>query len=249
MKKTLITTIVATAVTLAAFAETSTPTVSGATMDNLYPWQSSASAGLTLTRGNSQTLLFTADVQTQKKMPENEFMLGLGGAYGDQNSKDTVNNYKAFGQWNHLFTERFFGYVRADALRDIIADLDYRFTVGPGVGYYLIKETNTTLAVEAGAAFEAQKLGKKDDTFVTARLAERFEHKFSDRARVWQSVEFLPQVDKLDNYLVNFEIGLEASLTKSFSLKTYLDDNYQNRPAAGKLKNDLKLVAAVAYKF
>lgn len=242
--------MVAAAGLMAAFADnTATTAVPGATMDQQYPWQSSASAGLTLTRGNSQTLLFTADVQTQKKMPENEFLLGLGGAYGDQDSKETVNNYKAFGQWNHLFTERLFGYVRADALRDIIADLDYRLTIGPGAGYYLIKETNTTLAVEAGAAFEAQKLGGKDDSFATVRVAERFEHKFSDKARVWQSVEFLPQVDKLDNYLVNFEIGLEASLTKAFSLKTYLDDTYQNRPASGKLKNDLKLVAAVAYKF
>ena len=81
------------------------------------------------------------------------------------------------------------------------------------------------------------------------RLGERFEHKFNDRARVWESVEFLPQVDKFDNYLVNFEIGVEAALTKSFSLKTFLDDNYQNQPALGKLKNDAKLIAAIAYKF
>jgi len=122
-------------------------------------------------------------------------------------------------------------------------------TLGPGAGYYLIKETNTFLAVEGGAGLETQKLGRKSDTFATVRFAERFEHKFSDKARVWQSVEFLPQIDKWDNHVVNFEIGLEAALTKSFSLKTYLDDTYQNQPAAGKQKNDVKLVAAVAYKF
>jgi putative salt-induced outer membrane protein YdiY len=213
------------------------------------PWESSVSAGLTLTRGNSDTLLFTADFLTQRKTPFDEYKIGLGGAYGDQNSKQTVNTYKVFGQWNHLFTERFFGYVRTDGLRDIIADVGYRLSVGPGAGYYLLKETNTTLAVEAGGAFEAEKLDGTENNFATLRLAERFEHKFSNRARFWESVEFVPQVDKFDNYLVNFEIGLEAALSKSFSLKTYLDDNYQNRPARRKLKNDAKIIAAVGYKF
>jgi putative salt-induced outer membrane protein YdiY len=213
------------------------------------PWESSVSAGLTLTRGNKQSMLFSADLQTAKKTPLNEYSLGLAAAYGNQNQQDTVNNYKAFGQWNHLFSERFFGYMRGDALRDVIADLDYRFSIGPGAGYYFIKAKHTTLAVEAGLGEEFQNLGGADSAFTTARLGERFEHKFSDRARLWQNVELLPQVDKLDNYVVNFEIGIEASISKSFSLKTYLDDSYQNRPAAERLKNDAKIVSGVSYKF
>ncbi len=232
-------------------AALSSVTMSSAVMpeSSKYPWKSSVSAGLTLARGNKNATMFTADFQTQKKTPFDEYHLGLGAAYGEQNSVETVNNYKVFGQWNHLFTPRFFGYLRTEGLRDSIANLDYRLTLGPGVGYYLIKGTNTTLALEAGSAFEFQRLGGEDQTFVTARLADRFEHKISDRARLWQSVEILPQVDKLENYVINFEIGAEAAITKSFSLKTYFDDTYANRPAAGRLKNDAKLVAGVAYKF
>jgi len=214
-----------------------------------YPWKKSVSSGLTLARGNKNATMFTADFQTQRKTPFDEYHLGLGAAYGEQNSVETVNNYKAFGQWNHLFTPRFFGYLRTEGLHDSIANLDYRLTLGPGAGYYLIKGTNTLLAVEAGGAFELQRLGGEDQTFVTARLAERFEHKINEHARLWQSAEILPQVDKLENYVVNFEIGAEAAITRSFSLKAYLDDTYANRPAAGHLKNDAKLVAGVSYKF
>ena len=212
-------------------------------------WNSSISAGLSLTRGNSQTMLFSADFLTEKKTPVNEYSLGAAIAYGTQNSADTINNYKGFAQWNHLFSDRFFGYVRTDALRDIISDIDYRLSIGPGAGYYLIKATNTTLAVEGGVDAEFQNLGGHDQQFATLRIAERFEHKFTERARVWQRVEFLPQVDKFDNYVVNFEIGVEAAISKSFSLKTYLDDTYANQPAAGRLKNDAKIVAGVSYKF
>jgi len=213
------------------------------------PWKSSISAGLTLTRGNANTTLFTTEFLTAKKTPKNEYSLGLGTAYGSQGSTETINNYKAFDQWNHLFTDRFFGYVRAAALRDLIADLDYRLTVGPGAGYYLIKETNTTLAAEAGGGMEIQRLGGVDQQFSTLRLAERFEHKFVDRARLWQCVEFVPQADKLDNYVVTFEIGVETAISKSFCLKTYLDDTYDNRPATARLKNDAKIVSGITYKF
>jgi putative salt-induced outer membrane protein YdiY len=56
-------------------------------------------------------------------------------------------------------------------------------------------------------------------------------------------------VDRFDNYVINFEIGVETGLTKSLGLKTFLDDNYDNRPAPGKLKNDAKLVTALTYRF
>jgi putative salt-induced outer membrane protein len=242
--------IIAAAGIMAAFAETKTDTsANGLVPQKKYPWESSASAGLTLTRGNSETLLFTAELLTQKKTRDNEFLFGINGAYGSQKSAETVNNYKAFGQWNHLFTGHLYGYARAEALRDHVADLDYRLTIGPGIGYYLIKNTNTFLAAEAGVGLEVERLGGKDETFGTFRLAERFEHKFNEHARVWQTVEFLPQMDEFDNYVMNFEIGVEAAISKTFSLKTYLDDTFQNHPAAGRKKNDVKIVAAVAYKF
>lgn len=212
-------------------------------------WKSSISAGVTLTRGNKSSTLLTADFLTQKKTAFDEIMLGIGGAYGQQDSNDTVNNYKAHGQWNRLFSERFFGYLRAEGLQDRIKDIDYRLTIGPGAGYYFIKNTNTLLAVEAGIGFEAQRLGGEDENFATLRIADRFEHKFGERARLWQSVEILPQADRLENFVVNFEIGLETSITKTFSQKTYLVETFANRPAAGRKKNDVKIVAGLAYKF
>jgi putative salt-induced outer membrane protein len=215
-----------------------------------YPWDSSASAGLTLTRGNSQTLLATATVLTGKKTPDDEISLGADGSYGTANSVENVDSLHGFSQYNQLFSEKFFGYARAEALHDAIADLQYRISVGPGVGYYFLKETNTTLAGEAGANFVTQRLGGLGDSYATLRLAERFEHKFGGSgARVWENVEILPQVDKFNNYLVNAEIGIEASISKRTSLKTFLQDNFNNDPAASRQKNDVKLVSGLSFKF
>lgn len=226
-----------------------------------YPWTNSVTGGLTLMRGNIDTTLVSAQYDITKKTPKNEFTGTTGLAYGEQNSSQTVNNYKGSFQWNHLFTPHTYSYLRADGLHDYIADINYRLTVGPGAGYYLLKQTNFTLAVEAGVNFEGQSFGTEASSnnaagsgyqggaFATMRLADKLEYKINNHARIWQSVEVLPEVDQWDNYLVNFEVGAEASFTKSFSLKTYLDDNFDSRPAAEHVKNDLKLVTGIAYKF
>ena len=212
-------------------------------------WQISAALGLSVTKGNSDTLLFTANVQAGRKWAKNEVSLGADAAYGENNSAKNVERYHAFAQYNRLLTERLYTFGRADFLRDTIADLGYRVTLSPGFGYYFIKDEKSRLSGEAGPGFVFERQGNANDNYVTLRLAERFEHKFTAHTRLWQAMEFLPQVDDFNNYIINAEIGLETDLTDKMSLRTFLQDTYDNVPAPGRKKNDLKLVTAIAYKF
>jgi putative salt-induced outer membrane protein YdiY len=219
-------------------------------LTNKPAWESSIGLGFTLTRGNSDTLLATGNFQTHKKTLEDEISLGADGAYGENDSVQNVNSAHGFSQYNHLFSDRFFGYLRADALHDEIADLQYRITLSPGAGYYFLRQTNTSLAGEFGPAMVFERLGDDDNNYVTLRLAERFEHKFTENnARVWESTEFLPQINDFNNFVVNAELGLEASVSKKISLQAYVQDNYINEPATGRQQNDLRIVSGLKYKF
>lgn len=212
-------------------------------------WDASVSLGLTLTEGNSDTLLFTLSGRADKKWDQYELHLGTDMAYGE--SDDVKNNelFRAFAQFNYLFTDRWYAYIRAEGLHDSIADIEYRFTVGPGVGYYIIKTASTSLSVEGGPGIVFEKQGHDDHIYFTARLAEMFEHKFNDRVRVWEMVEFLPQIDNWENFIVNSEVGVESALSKAWALKVVLQDTYDNEPAPGRERNDIKLIAGVAWKY
>jgi putative salt-induced outer membrane protein YdiY len=229
-------------------------------------WDASLAAGVTLTKGNSDTFLGNITFNANRKAPRDEVLLGASATYGTtekevsfvtasgvtvkrETSDTTTANAGAFGQYNHLFTERFYGGVRLDFLHDAVADVNYRFTLSPLAGYYLIKNPKTRLAVEAGPSFIAERVGGESDEYIALRFAERFEHKFSDKARVWQSVEYLPQIDRWGNYIINAEVGAEASLTEKLALRGVIQDTYDNEPAAGRKKNDLKLITSLAYKF
>jgi putative salt-induced outer membrane protein YdiY len=213
-------------------------------------WESLLTAGVTLTRGNSDSLLATAKIVTDKKTPVNEYNLGADATYGSANGVPNTETFHGFGQWNHLFTPNWYGLLRGEALHDGIAEVKYRFTITSGVGYYVIKNTNTTFALESGPGIVIERLGDADTTYATMRIAERFERKFNkNSARIWENVEFLPQIDKPSDYLINSEIGAESSLYKNVDLQVYLDDNFNSQPAAGFRRNDVKLVSGVTYKF
>lgn len=212
-------------------------------------WETTAAFGLTLTRGNSETLTGTANILAQKKWDKNELSLGADGTYGEADGTKNAESIHGFGQYNRLFTDRAYGYARVDALHDAVADVDYRLTFSPGAGYYFVKKERTSLSGELGPGVVLEKQGGQEDSYLTLRVAERFEHKFNDRTRVWQSVEWLPQVDDFNNSIINAEIGVETQLSTKFSLRVFAQDTYDTRPAAGRKNNDLKLVTALAYKF
>ncbi len=187
-------------------------------------WESSAAAGLTITSGNSDTLLGTLTLNSARKWDRDEILLGAGAAYGEQtverdvlvspgvtlkrdHTDTTTASAQGFGQYNHFFTKRFYDGVRLNILHDRIADVKYRITLSPLVGYYVIKNPTTQLAFEAGPSFVAEKQGEEKNEYVALRLAERFEHKLSATAKIWQSIEYIPQIDRWGNYLVTSRSG------------------------------------------
>lgn len=212
-------------------------------------WDTTATLGATLTRGNSRTLMLSGNIQSTKKWDQNEVNLGADAVYGENNRIKSSEAIRGYGQYNRLFNERLFGYARIEALHDAVADIEYRVSVSPGAGYYFLKEPRFTLRGEVGPGYVFENVGGRNQDYATLRVAERGEYRINDRAKLWESLEFVPQVDRFSNYVINGEIGIETAITKKLSQTTFIQNTYRNEPAAGRMKNDIKLVAGVTYKF
>lgn len=213
-------------------------------------WDGTVTLGLTATAGNVNSVLFTSKIATEKKTRKDDILLGADGAYGSADSVKSAESLHGDAQENHIFIDdKWYGYGRGDALHDAIQDVSYRFQTGVGGGYYFIKDKQTTLSSEAGPGFEAEKLDDEYHNYPTARVAENFEHKIDDHARVWENVEVIPPLIDPEAFLVNAEVGVETPLTHKLSLQTYLQDNFANEPASGYKDNDLKLVSGLVLKF
>lgn len=215
-------------------------------------WEGGVNAGVTMTSGNSDTVLATIGANAKKKWEKDEFMLGALGGYGESDDVRSTDFASAFAQYNHLFTERFYGGVRADGLYDGMADLSYRFTIGPLVGYYFIKNDKTLLSAEVGPSLVIEKyFGETDnDSYLGIRFAQRFEHKLTDSTKFWEYADYTPQIDRwTENYIINVEVGISTAMNKAWSLRVVALYTYDSEPAPGREKEDFKLVAGTEYKF
>jgi putative salt-induced outer membrane protein YdiY len=230
-------------------------------------WESTATASLTLTRGNAETMLASLKAETGKKWDKNELKIGADGAYGETTTRFldavggttnsttiNVNVVRGFIQYNRLFTERLFGMVRVDGMHDEIAKIDFRVVASPGLGYYFIKKPATTLCGEVGPSYVWERLNGDWNNYAALRVADTFTHKLSDRAKVWQKTEVLPSLKDFSHVLVNSEVGVSASLTQDnkLALTVTLNHSYNSHPAVAdprRMRNDTILKAGITYAF
>lgn len=213
-------------------------------------WETNASVGFTLTQGNNDTLLATASILGLKKWEMNELSLGADASIGEVEGVKNNETLRGFSQYNRLFTnDRSYALVNTSILHDAIADVDYRFTVSPGLGHYFYKEDKFELSGELGPGFVSENVGGVSDQYMSLRVAESAKYKISERARLWQRVEYVPQVDQFSNYLIVAEIGVDSDLTEKLGLRLTIQDMFDNEPAAGRKSNDLKVISSLRYKF
>ncbi|OQA28773.1 MAG: hypothetical protein BWY59_00675 [Verrucomicrobia bacterium ADurb.Bin345] len=219
-------------------------------------WENRINGGLNLTRGNSKNMLLNAGAASERKGDANEVSLGAEINYGETEVKKdgeeydetNVDNAKAFAKYRRLLDERNYVYLNGDVGRDEMADIRYRAIVGPGVGRYFLKGDKHTLSAELGAGYVFEDVGGVEDDYAAARVAQAYELKLGDGTRFWESVEYLPRVDDMSQYLLNAEIGAEAAMTAKLSLRVVLQNKYNSEPAPDRDSNDLTLTAGVAYK-
>jgi len=215
--------------------------------------KTTASAGVTLTDGNSETMQANASIVSEgEKEGLGSVRFGVEANYGEttvSNQTDTtVENVKVFGNVKKTLSEKTFVYLDASVLYDDIALIDYRAMIGPGLGLYLVKTEVTKLSIELGAAYVWEDVANIGDDYVALRAAGRLDHQLSETAKIWQSAEYLPQADDFDNHLINAELGVEAALNATMNLRLVLQDKYDSRPAAGLDRNDLTLIAGISVK-
>lgn len=206
--------------------------------------------GVSLTDGNSETLQGNGALLMEcEKEGLGSVRAGVEANYGEStigNKTDTTSeNGKVFANVKKTLSEMMFVSLDGSMTYDNMADVDYRAAIGPGVGVYFVKSETTALSLEIGPSYLWEKVAGVKNDYLAARATERIDHKLSETAKVWQSVEFTPEVEDFGNYLVSAEIGAEAALNSHLNLRIVLQDKYDSEPGGALEKNDLMLIGGI----
>lgn len=207
------------------------------------------SIAFNLTDGSSETKSVIVGARTKLDAENNQWFLGGDFSYGEEEDNKTVENGKVYTQYNWLFSERSFMNIRVEALYDDISEIDYRVIAGPpGLGYYLIKNDNTSFSAGAGLSYVWEEVGDITDDYPALRLSERLEQKLSETATLWESVAYLPEIEDFDNYLITGEIGIDAAINAHMSLQVVAKDRYDSVPAEDAEQNDVSINAGIVFR-
>jgi hypothetical protein len=222
-------------------------------------WSSVASASMAVTEGNTRSFLATGGIESTRKTELDELLLAASAGYGKtttltpgggpSTTSKSQDFLKGSGQDNYSFVDDLYAGFRVEGVHDDIAGIDYRLTVSPLIGYYIYKHPNSRLSVEAGPSYVNQRLEDHTSSYAAARAAERYEYSYKGGAKIWQTLEYLTQVNEGRNWIATFEVGASAPLTKSVDVRLVADDQYQHEAPLGYQRNDFKLLAGIGYKF
>jgi putative salt-induced outer membrane protein YdiY len=212
------------------------------------PWEVTLAAGTSMNSGNTDTRLNTATAVYEYKGKPNELLLNLDYAYGTQGSTSNVDNASAKANYHYRFSDMAFAVADASATRDGIASLEYRFIASPGLGLYLLKNETVSLFIEGGPGYLMERKGDTDNNVWIGRAAERLEWRALATSKPWEAVEYIPHINDFNEYIINAEVGVEASVTSLLSIRLVFKDTYDSAPATGKKNNDATLAGSIGVK-
>lgn len=214
-------------------------------------WAKSIAVGFNLTSGNSENTLATiignANKETDADFTDFNVSYGYGETEDSESGEKSTNrnDLRADGAYNYKLTPDWYAGFGSKYLRDRLADVDYRVNLNPTIGYYLLKDSDFSLALEGGPGYTFEKVADLSNDYFSPRVADRFEWVISCTSKIYQKAEVLFDTEDSENYIVNSEVGIEAAISTQLALVVAIKDLYDNVPAADRERNDIQVISAL----
>jgi putative salt-induced outer membrane protein len=212
-------------------------------------WVRTVELGINTASGNSDILRYDGSFSLRREDERNLYWLKVGGRYGKSEGVKDTDGAQGEGKYERSLTERVYASLNGEVLRDRIADLSYRALGNVSLGRHFIWTDRTVLNLEMGPGYVREKKGNMTDGFAAGRVAQYLEKLLNSSVRVWQSAEYVPNLEDTSVYYANAEVGLETLLVLNTSLKFVVQDRYDSSPAEGKKRNDLTTLTCLNWTF
>src|SRR5215472_6391446 len=228
----------------------------------IYFWRGMFDSGLSLTRGNSETVNFTFAAKAIRETPRDKLTVYGDYIFANNSSipptQTTANALDAGLRGDLNVGPRFFVFATTDFQTNELQHLDLRSVFGGGFGYHVIKTANTTFDVFGGFAYDRDSFGayqlanptppplfntipSSQQNSAEALIGEEFDSKFSKRSTLTERYVFFPNLSHTGHYRFQLDANLATQISTWLSWQVTLSDRYINYAPVGLKANDLLL--------
>jgi putative salt-induced outer membrane protein YdiY len=215
-------------------------------------WAGSASAGLAMTSGNSDTSTVNSAYEL-KRDTGGPFVFKSNGllVWGKSEGILTSDRLGLDGRLERKLSERTSLFGQTQYLRDSFKAIDYLIAPTVGLTRLLVKNDRTEFGVDGGVGGVWEKNTDLDADLDGAVIAgQKFTHKITATTELIEKVSALWKMDDFDDALYVFGAGIAASITEGTQLKIEFLDTYKAKPPSPEVeKNDIATLVSFVYKF
>jgi len=216
-------------------------------------WSGDMSFGLAMTRGNSETLSVSFSFGLKRKSGGTLEWLSSGFyLFNRERGTTSAESMGISSRLNWLVNKRFYSYYELQVLRDVFKDYNFRFLPGAGLGYKLMKAKVFEFTLYGGITHVVTDYISKSETerFNGVKVGDQLTWKLTSTTELNQTAEFVSRLSELEKFLLRFEVGLAAAISKKWSLSISIVNSYDSKPSKINIKkNDTVLFAGVNFKF
>jgi putative salt-induced outer membrane protein YdiY len=214
-------------------------------------WTVTASVGLALTSGNTDTSTFNAaydlvyNPQTKNVVKSDGLMI-RGTTQGELSADRLGINFRD----EYKIGARAFVFGQNQYLRDEFKSIDYLLAPTGGIGYRLFDTTETKLGVDGGLGAVWEKNPGADVRASGAvTLGERLTQTLTSTTSLTQSFSGLWKTKEFEDALYIVGVGVAAAMSTRTQLKVELLDTFKNKPPLPTVqKNDVAVLMSIVYK-
>ncbi len=220
----------------------------------LAMWSGSADAGLSATRGNSDTLLISLGTQAARATQRDKLSLNAAALFARNSttgvSITTAEAIRGGARYDRDISKRLFGFGLTDLEHDKFQQLKLRLVLGGGLGYHARKTERMRLDLFGGGSYNREKFSTGlTRNSAEALFGEELSYKLSAVTSLSQRAVLFPNLSDFGKYRFAFDLTGVTKLTRQLGLQATISDRYQSNPLPGIKKNDLLLTTGIRWTF
>ncbi|WP_254843543.1 YdiY family protein [Shewanella sp. UCD-KL21] len=212
--------------------------IAGAQSEANY-WSSKISLGANLRSGNTKQIDYNAIAKTVRRTTESRFNLDYIGNYSKSDSEEKINNNRINTNFDWFLSKQF--YLRpvfAEIYTDKFLNIDYKLTLGSGLGYTIIDNAKTEWNISGGPAytytkFDTVEAGEDEDSSSATVVIETVYD-----TEITSDIDFITSYrvqygdDNSGGYTHHALATIEIELTDIFDLDLSFIWDHINKPQA-----------------
>ena len=224
-------------------------------------WSGMLDTGLSLTRGNSDSLTYALAGKAVRNTERDKITVYSDAIYAKSRvngvSSTTAHSIRGGVRGDLNVGEKWFVFGFTDFEYDAFEHLDLRNVLGGGLGYHLVKTAKTTFDLFGGGDFEQEYFSPNPPTMLTSLTrksaeivaGEELNTKLNSRMTLSERFALYPNLSDAGNYRYQFDASAATKLKNWLSWQITFGDRFLSDPLPGLKKNDLLLTTGVRLTF